>query len=69
MAEANERVLAMERQLDAMATEMQRLQSQLLQAAQQMRQEIDRVERSHRFELVPVNHTQIVPLGRRRRRF
>jgi MerR family transcriptional regulator, heat shock protein HspR len=63
-----ERVLAMEQQLNAMAEEMQRLQAELLQAATEMRREVDRVERSHRFELVPVSRTQIVPLGRRRRR-
>jgi MerR family transcriptional regulator, heat shock protein HspR len=63
-----ERVLAMEQQLHAMAEEMDRLQAELLQAAAEMRREVDRVERSHRFELVPVTHTQIVPLGRRRRR-
>ena len=33
-----------------------------------MRREVRAVERSHRFDLVPVSHTQIVPLGRRRRR-
>ena len=63
-----ERVLAMEQQLNAMAEQMQRLQTELLEAAAEMRREVDRVERSHRFELVPVSHTQIVPLGRRRRR-
>ena len=63
-----ERVLAMEQQLNAMAAQMQRLQAELLEAAAEMRREVDRVERSHRFELVPVSHTQIVPLGRRRRR-
>ena len=64
-----ERVLAMEQQLNAMVEQMQRLQAALLEAAAEMRREVDRVERSHRFELVPVTHTQIVPLGRRRRRF
>ncbi len=63
-----ERVLAMEVQIAAMAMEMQRLQTLLEEAAGQMRREIERVERSHRFELVPVQPTQIVPLGRRRRR-
>ncbi len=63
-----ERVLAMEEQLRVLAAEVQRLQAQLQEAAVELRREIERVERSHRFELVPVSHTQIVPLGRRRRR-
>ena len=63
-----ERVLAMEQQLSAMAAEVLRLQARLEEAAVVMHREIERVERSHRFELVPVSHTQIVPLGRRRRR-
>ena len=63
-----ERVLAMEAQMNAMAAEVQRLQALLADAAAAMHREIERVERSHRFELVPVSRTQIVPLGRRRRR-
>ena len=63
-----ERVLVMEGQINALAAEVQRLQALLEEAAAVMHREIERVERSHRFELVPVNRTQIVPLGRRRRR-
>ena len=63
-----ERVLVMEAQMSALAAEVQRLQALLEAAAAEMHREIERVERSHRFELVPVSHTQIVPLGRRRRR-
>ena len=63
-----ERVLAMEAQMSAMAAEVERLQALLAAAAAEMHREIERVERSHRFELVPVSRTQIVPLGRRRRR-
>jgi len=63
-----ERVLAMEAQMSAMAAEVERLQALLAAAAADMHREIERVERSHRFELVPVSRTQIVPLGRRRRR-
>ena len=63
-----ERVLAMEAQMQAMAAEVVRLQALLEAAAVEMHREIERVERSHRFELVPVSRTQIVPLGRRRRR-
>jgi len=63
-----ERVLVMEAQMSALAAEVQRLQALLEAAAAEMHREIERVERSHRFELVPVSRTQIVPLGRRRRR-
>ena len=62
-----ERVLAMEEQLDAMARQMQALQAQLLEAAEAMRREVERVERSHRLDLVPVSRAQVVHIGRRRR--
>jgi hypothetical protein len=32
-----------------------------------MRREVERVERSHRMELVPVSRSQVVHIGRRRR--
>lgn len=62
-----ERVLAMEEQLNAMARQMQALQAQLLEAAEMMRREVERVERSHRLDLVPVSRAQVVHIGRRRR--
>jgi MerR family transcriptional regulator/heat shock protein HspR len=62
-----ERVLAMEEQLETMRREMLLLQSRLSEAAAVMRREIERVERSHRLELVPVPRGQVVRLGRRRR--
>jgi len=62
-----ERVLAMEEQLSAMSREMRALQAQLAEAAEAMRREVERVERSHRLELVPVNRPQVVRIGRRRR--
>jgi MerR family transcriptional regulator/heat shock protein HspR len=62
-----ERVLAMEEQLDAMHSQMMALQAQLAEAADAMRREVERVERSHRMDLVPVNRAQIVHIGRRRR--
>jgi MerR family transcriptional regulator/heat shock protein HspR len=64
-----ERVLAMEEQMQAMAAEVLALQSRLEEAMQAMRTEVERVERSHRFELVPVRQGEIVHLGHRRRRF
>ena len=62
-----ERVLAMEEQLNTMARQMQALQAQLLEAAEMMRREVERVERSHRMDLVPVSRAQVVHIGRRRR--
>ena len=62
-----ERVLAMEAQLQALQLQMQLMQQQLAEAADAMRQEVERVERSHRMELVPVSRTQVVHIGRRRR--
>jgi MerR family transcriptional regulator, heat shock protein HspR len=63
-----ERVLAMEEQMQTMAAELQRLQARLDEAAVAMRREVERVERSHRLDLVPVRQGEIVHLGRRRRR-
>jgi len=63
-----ERVLAMEEQMNAMAAELRLLHARLEDAALTMRREVERVERSHRLDLVPVRHGEIVPLGRRRRR-
>lgn len=62
-----ERVLAMEEQLGVMAAEVERLHALLEAAAGEMRREVERVERAHRYELVPLAQTQIIPLGRRRR--
>jgi len=62
-----ERVLAMEEQLEVLQRQMQLMQRQLAEAAEAMRQEVERVERSHRLELVPVSRSQVVHIGRRRR--
>jgi MerR family transcriptional regulator, heat shock protein HspR len=64
-----ERVLAMEEQMSAMAAEVQVLQARLDDAMRAMRAEVERIERSHRLELVPVRQGEIVHLGHRRRRF
>ncbi len=64
-----ERVLAMEEQMQVMAAEVLALQTRLEEAMRTMRAEVERVERSHRFELVPVRQGEIVHLGHRRRRF
>jgi MerR family transcriptional regulator, heat shock protein HspR len=63
-----ERVLAMEEQMNALAAEVQALQARLDEAFLAMRREVERIERSHRLELVPVRQGEIVHLGRSRRR-
>lgn len=63
-----ERVLAMEQQMMTMQRELTRMRVRLDEAATAMRREVDRVERSHRLELVAVEPNQMVRLGRRRRR-
>ena len=63
-----ERVLSMEAEAEALAQEVERLRAGLEEAALLMRREVERVEREHRLELVPVTKTQIIPVGRRRRR-
>jgi MerR family transcriptional regulator/heat shock protein HspR len=60
-----ERVLMMEDQLTAMAAEVDRLHAQLLRAGQQLRAEVDRVERSHRHELMTLGRMTMVPVRRR----
>jgi MerR family transcriptional regulator/heat shock protein HspR len=62
-----ERVLAMEQQLETLQRQMQLMQQQLAEAAEVMRREVERVERAHRMELVPVSRSQVVHIGRRRR--
>jgi len=62
-----ERVLAMEEQLETMRRQMQLLQQRLDEASEAMRREIERVERAHRLDLVPVGRSQVVHIGRRRR--
>jgi MerR family transcriptional regulator/heat shock protein HspR len=63
-----ERVLAMEEQMMALAAEVQALHVRLEEAVLAMRREVERVERSHRLELVPVRQGEIVHIGHRRRR-
>jgi MerR family transcriptional regulator/heat shock protein HspR len=62
-----ERVLAMEEQLETMRRQMHLLEQRLDEAATAMRREVERVERSHRMELVPVSRSAVVHIGRRRR--
>ncbi len=63
-----ERVLLMEEQMMTLQRELIQMRSRLDEAAVAMRREVEKVERSHRLELVPVEPAQVVRLGRRRRR-
>jgi MerR family transcriptional regulator, heat shock protein HspR len=63
-----ERVLQLEEDLAAMQADMQRLQEALQQAALRLHEEIRRVEREHRHELVPVQRAAVVRLRRERGR-
>ena len=55
-------------QMDAMAAELRLLHARLDEATLIMRREVERIERSHRLDLVPVHRGEIVHLGHRRRR-
>ena len=63
-----ERVLAMEAEMESLASEVERLRAGLEDATLALRREVERVEKEHRHELVPVSKSQLVLLGRRRRR-
>ncbi|MEZ5126548.1 MAG: helix-turn-helix transcriptional regulator [Thermoleophilia bacterium] len=62
-----ERVLALEAEMATLLREVERLRADLDAAVAATQLEIERVEKQHRFELVPVAKAQLVPLGRRRR--
>jgi MerR family transcriptional regulator/heat shock protein HspR len=61
-----ERVLELEEQMKTMAAEVERLHSELMAAAQQLRAEVDRVERANRHDLVRQGGMAVVPVRRRR---
>jgi len=61
-----ERVLDLEEHMNAMAAEVDRLRAELLHAAQQLRVEVERVERAQRRDLMTLNGTAVVPVRRRR---
>jgi len=62
-----ERVLALEAQMALMREQMDRLEAELARAADDLRAQVREVERSMRHDLVPVTHTAVVRIGRRRR--
>jgi MerR family transcriptional regulator/heat shock protein HspR len=57
-----ERVLELESHMAELQRTLESLQAQLLEAGQRMRDEVERVERAHRHELVPVRRTAVVSL-------
>jgi MerR family transcriptional regulator/heat shock protein HspR len=62
-----ERVLAMEQRLEEMTHEIDGLHARLSAAAREARRAVAEAERGHRFDLVPLRSTALVPLPRRRR--
>jgi MerR family transcriptional regulator/heat shock protein HspR len=62
-----ERVLALEHQMAVMRAQLYDLQARLERAAEELRDQVREVERSFRHDLVPVQTTAIVRVGRRRR--
>ena len=59
-----ERVLQLEEDMAALQANMQRLQDALTEASRRLHEEIRRVEREHRHELVPVQRAAIMRLRR-----
>jgi MerR family transcriptional regulator, heat shock protein HspR len=62
-----ERVLELESRLEIAQEQVLRLETQLARAADELRDEVRRVERSSRRDLVPLGHMAIVHVGKRRR--
>ena len=62
-----ERVLELERQLAIAQGQVLRLETQLARAADDLRDEVRRVERSARRDLVPLGHRAIVHVSKRSR--
>jgi MerR family transcriptional regulator, heat shock protein HspR len=63
-----ERVLQLEEHLAQMQHDVELLQAQLVEAAQRMRDEVERVERAHRHDLVPARRRAVVSLRPEQRR-
>jgi MerR family transcriptional regulator/heat shock protein HspR len=62
-----QRVLELEAQVDQLATEVETLQAHLRCLAQESRDEAERIHRSYRRELIPVQRGEIVIHATRRR--
>lgn len=63
-----ERVLELEERMAEMAAELEAMRRQLIEAAAVLRDEVRRVERSQRRELVRIGGVALVPTPRRRGR-
>ena len=63
-----ERVLQLEEHVADLQNHLEVLQAQLVAAAQNLHNEVERVERSHRHELVPVRRTAVVAVRHQPRR-
>jgi MerR family transcriptional regulator/heat shock protein HspR len=63
-----EHVLQLEQRMAEMQREMGLLERRLLEASQRLRDEVERVERAHRHELVPVRRAALLALRPERRR-
>ena len=63
-----ERVLQMESHMAQMQRDLERLRAQLTEASQRTRDEVERVERAHRHELVPVRRTAVMTLRTEQRK-
>jgi MerR family transcriptional regulator, heat shock protein HspR len=57
-----ERVLQLEEHMAELQRDLESLQAQLIAASQRMRDEVARVERAHRHELVPVRRNAVMTL-------
>jgi MerR family transcriptional regulator, heat shock protein HspR len=62
-----ERVLALESELAVMAAQLDRLQTELARAGDELRDQVRAVERSFHHDLVPLAHMAVVRVGKRRR--
>jgi len=62
-----QQVLAMEEQLEELRRRVAALEARLAAARDELRREVERVERAHRHDLVPVARAALVHIGPRRR--
>ncbi|NLG64520.1 MAG: MerR family transcriptional regulator [Actinobacteria bacterium] len=60
-----ERVLELEHLVASLQADMERLRAEMEEAARRFRKEVQRVEQSHRHDLVPVGSAAVIALRRR----
>jgi MerR family transcriptional regulator, heat shock protein HspR len=63
-----ERVLQLEEHMAELQHDLERLQAQLIAASQRLRDEVEKVERAHRHELVPVRRNAVMTLRTEQRK-